>query len=100
MTIWFNIQEAYLQLTNNGEVYTIRPFKKRNGRHLFRSNFYHGEKFFVKVVFVKELDLALDDSKKELERYVNNSGFENVEDWLKKWTYGKTGYLHYVRILE
>jgi hypothetical protein len=78
MVMWFNVPEAREYLLQYGEVYTLRPKKRREGKEVLSYGGF-GKKGEVNVKFVKEI---LDWN--ELNRYVDKSGFRTVDEWVRK----------------
>jgi len=81
MTVWFNVEKAWLYLLSYGEVYTIRPNKKVNGVHRLRSNFTQ-ERMHCTCQFITEIEIREKGSLKQLDQYVDKSGFSSVEEWI------------------
>jgi hypothetical protein len=78
MVIWFNVEKARDFLLKNGYVYTLRPKKRREGIEVLMYDGF-GKKGYANVKFVKEI-LDWD----ELNRYVYESGFRNVDEWVRE----------------
>lgn len=94
MVIWFNVREAREYLLSVGRVYTLRPKgRKREECREVLSYGGFGKKGMVYVSFVKEIE---DD--RELEMFVEDSGFESVEEWRKKAKDNR--FLYYVMLLK
>jgi hypothetical protein len=78
MVMWFNVSESREYLLKHGQVYTLRPKKRREGKEILSYGGF-GKKGEVNVKFVKEI---LDWN--ELNRYVDKSGFRTVDEWVRK----------------
>jgi len=78
MVIWFNVKETREYLLKNGRVYTLRPKIRREGKEILSYNGF-GKKGLVYVSFVKEIE-----NLRELEEFVEDSGFESVAKWIEK----------------
>ena len=78
-TIFFNVPEARDYLLKHGYAYTLRPKMRRTGKDLavYGSYYKHETIGPVRVDFIKEIK---EDT--ELGKYVQESGFLNVQDWL------------------
>lgn len=74
MVIWFNVKEAREFLFEKGLVYTVRNHAKNPGRHAL-SYGKRGSKGEVWLEFVRKV------IKYDLEPYVQNSGFEDIDHW-------------------
>lgn len=101
--IWFNIQEAYSYLTKHGEVFTLRDHKKKREGKMMLLSSLEGKphyKGIVEVVFAKEIKMNKVLSKTTLYNYRGKSGFQTVEDWLKKAKKSKILYLYYVKVVK
>jgi hypothetical protein len=92
MVIWFNVKKARDFLLKNGYVYTLRPRKRREGKDVLMYGGF-GKKGYVNVKFVKEI-LDWD----ELNRYVYESGFRNVDEWVREAKGSR--FLYLVTLLE
>lgn len=94
MVIWFNVKEAREYLLSVGRVYTLRP-KRRKREECKEVLSYDGfgKKGMVWVSFVKEIE---DD--RELEEFVEDSGFRSVEEWRKEAKDSR--FLYYVMLLN
>jgi hypothetical protein len=85
MVMWFNVEEAREFLLNEGHVFTLRPkrrkrdFKNPLGYSEVLSYDGFGKKGLLYVSFVKEV---IEDG--ELREFINDSGFDSLEDWLDK----------------
>ena len=92
--IWFNVRQALNQLLKHGEVYTLRPKKRREGIEPLFSKFFpqksKGDRVLVK--FVKKIT-----KKEDLIPFVAKSGFSSIDEWLQK--AGEASFLYYVRLL-
>ena len=84
--IYFNVEKARNQLLQEGKVYTIR-YPRQKGITMARHGSYFRFKILgkVKVTQVMILDLEyrnLQESKAVLEKYVDQSGFQSVDEWV------------------
>lgn len=90
MVIWFNNKDARKMLIEKGSVVTLRKNRKTRG---YTNAWYLEEghkmnKHLIGCVNVIWVDECFDDSveknrlKEMLEKYVEHSGFENVDGWL------------------
>ena len=96
MSIYLNIKEAKEYLLKNGLVYNLRNEPINYNRIGIRvsKNFNKFEIIgLVKVTFVKEIINNYD-----LKDYVVQSGFYNVDDWLKEIKGSK--YLHKLELIH
>ena len=95
MPIYFNITKARNYLLKNKVVYTL---KERKRRYLGKSQIRKGSFIIFEeigwgiVSYVKTIN-----NDNELLPYVNQSGFQEVEDWRKK--AGKSKYLYKVELI-
>ncbi len=80
MPISFMVKEAREQLENTGMVYTLRSHFRSTGKNEY--NHFKGDtkKGDVYIEFVGDYK----GSEQLLQRYVVNSGFKSLEEWLKK----------------
>ncbi len=96
MSIYFNVKKAKEYLLKNGLVYSLRKNPTNFDRIGIRVD-KNDNKFeiigFVKITFVKEIINNYD-----LKNYVLQSGFYNVDDWLKESKECK--YLHKVELIK
>lgn len=96
MSIYFDVEEGREYLLKNGLVYTLRNNPTNFDRIGIRIDKID-DKFeiieFVKITFVKEII-----NNFELKDYVMQSGFYNVNDWLKEAKGNK--YLHKVELID
>ena len=80
MVISFSVEEARNHLEKYGFVYTLRPkMRKRCGDtwyNYFRTDTKKGD---VSIGYVGDFS----NTEWRLKSYLDNSGFESVEDWLK-----------------
>lgn len=100
--IWFNIEEAYYFLMENGEVFTLRPYKKIEGRVMILSKL-EGKPYFKgmgELIFCREIDMSDIISKAHLHNYVYKSGFNSIEEWLAKAKPIQKYYLYYLKLGE
>jgi len=100
--IWFNVHEAYSFLTKYGEVFTLRPNEKREGKCMLLSSIkgkphYKG---IVEVSFCRKINLSNVVHKAMLLNYVYKSGFKTIEEWLSKAKESKVLYLYYVKLIR
>ena len=87
MPIYFNITETRNYLIKNKIVYTLREKKrKRLGKTEIRNGSFIN---FEKIGKGRVSYVGVINNSVELLSYVNQSGFKNVEDWLKKVKGGK-----------
>ena len=86
------VSEAREQLETSGCVFTLRPQRRKNGR-----NWYNYCRGCPKQgdVFIQYIDNFI-NKEEELERFVKDSGFQNLKDWLKKAK--KSRYLYEVKL--
>lgn len=79
-TMFFNVPEAREYLLKKGLVYTLRPKMRKVGKDTaFYGSFYKKEEIGpIWVDFIKEVK-----EPGEVQEYVSDSGFGNVEDWWK-----------------
>lgn len=79
--MFFNVEEAREFLKKYSVVFTLRPKRRREGRDLaVYGSYYKWTR--IGAVDVKFVDVITDP--KQLEGYVEQSGFETVEDWTAK----------------
>ena len=93
MVISFTVSEAREQLEAIGFVYTLRPYRRKNGRNWY--NYCIGCPKQGDV-FIHYIDNFI-DKEEELERFVKKSGFNTLKDWLKKAK--KSRYLYEVELI-
>jgi len=98
--IWFNVKKAYEYLVAHKMVYTLRPNLKRDGVHVFRTSFALGEERRVLIEKVAEVDMKDEKSIVALFRYVKNSGFSSVKDWILAAKSSDKYYLYKVDLLK
>ena len=85
--IYFNVEQARNQLLNEGKVYTIR-YARKTGETIARHGSYYKFKILGKVRITEVMWLELDSeyklqgTKVDLQKYVDQSGFKTVDDWL------------------
>ena len=84
----FDVDEAYLYLKENGEVYTIRPAFSQSPRpaffinvHLHRKHQWTGEEGVKRMIVSGR---GKEDLKKWMIPFVARSGFSSVEEWMGK----------------
>ena len=76
----FAVKESRVYLESNGFVYTLRPYKRKTGHtwyNYFPNDIRRGD---VLVKFVGDFYFY----EEKLEQYVKDSGFNSLEEWLKK----------------
>lgn len=95
MVIYFNVKEAREHLMGNGFVYTLRPRMRNEGRETaVNGSYYRHESIFkVVIAFEKEISVPAD-----LLKYVKDSGFKTVNDWL--WKAKGSKYLYRVTVVD
>jgi hypothetical protein len=92
MVIWFNNEKARKYLLENGDVYTLRPKKRREGLDVLSyTNF--GKKGIVEIKFLGKIEDYC-----ELQDFVEFSGFESIKEW--KRAAGDSRFLYYVKLVE
>ena len=95
MPISFGYFEPRNRLENDGFVYSLRPFK----RNKLGVNWYNYEKDGEKQGYVHiEFIGNFLNKDKQLEEYVKYSGFNSLDEWLKKAKKGR--YLYKVTLLK
>jgi hypothetical protein len=82
--IWFNVEEAMNQLSEFGEVYTLRDHTKKEGIAMLLSSlcgkpYYKGK---VRITFVKKIDMDSQEDLTNLTPYAKKSGFKNQWEWI------------------
>jgi len=89
MVISFMVKEAREQLETKGFVYTLRPQYRNTGINWY--NHFRGDtkKGDVMIEFIgyygyTELLRGFTDRTPDLEPFVKDSGFDTLEEWLKK----------------
>lgn len=96
MVISFEVEEAKNYLEKHGFVYTLRSFKRKrvgvNWYNYFRTDVKHGDVF---IEFVGRFCTF----NKKLEPYAKDSGFNSLEEWLKKAKKGNYMNLYKVHII-
>lgn len=100
--IWFNVKEAFDYLMQYGEVFTLRPYKKKEGKMMILSSL-EGKPHYKgigEVIFCREIDMENIISKAHLHNYYYKSGFDSVEAWLKKAKPTKKYFLYHVKLLK
>ena len=96
--MWFNVEEARSFLLRNGFVYTLRPKpyrlrskRKRGVDVLMYGGFgVKGKVYFEFIKVVRDVE--------ELKPFVKYSGFESLEEWLRR--AGKNRCLYKVILLD
>lgn len=89
MPISFMVKEAREQLEEHGFVYTLRPQRRNTGKNWY--NYFRGDtkKGDVHIEFIGyyghvQLLTEFRDRTQDLEPFVKDSGFNSLEEWLKK----------------
>ena len=78
--VLFNSEKARKYLLEKGFVYTVRKTIKKNGYYSAYQT--SGEKRFLEVVYLEYVGLIY--KPEDLERFVEHSGFDSVEEWLRE----------------
>ena len=95
MPISFGYIEPRNRLKINGFVYSLRPFKRKRLGFNWYNYYRNGEKQGnVSISFIGDFL----DKDQELEEYVKDSGFNSLDEWLKKAKKGR--YLYKVILLK
>ena len=87
------VKEAREQLENNGVVYTLRPQFRKTGKDWYNYRRGDTKKGEVLVQFIGNYS----NKEEQLEPFFKKSGFNSLEEWLKKAK--KSRYLYRVTIL-
>lgn len=98
--IWFTVEKAAKFLLANGLVFTLRPHWKRDGIHKLRVR-KENDNLHVSIMLMRDFDMTKPETKKELETYLEYSGFDSVDEWIghiPKPT--KKMYLFFARIVK
>ena len=78
--IFFNSEKARKHLLEKGYVYTLRfPRRTGKGKAIKGNNSNREFLCFVYITFIKKIK-----DPKELEPYVNESGFNSVDEWVNE----------------
>jgi len=88
MVIWFNNEKARIWLEANGLVYTFRTSRKQFGRTMavYNDPLYGVVSIGYVIVSLADESRLSDDNhnhRNYLHKYVENSGFEDIDDWLE-----------------
>jgi len=78
--IWFNVEEAAKFLLAYGFVFTLRPNLKPEGLHKVRMR-KENDSLHAWIWLMREIDMTK-NPEKELEPYVEYSGFKSIEEWI------------------
>ncbi len=96
------VKEAREHLEEHGFVYTLRPQFRKTGFNWY--NHFRGDtkKGDVHIIFIgyygwTQLLSGFRDRTQDLEDFVKESGFNSLEEWLKKAK--KSRYLYKVRLI-
>lgn len=81
--IYFKSEKPYRQLVEKGYVFTFRLKKRRTGYAWVKRSRKGEKKFLVYVELFDELKEG-EDIQLFLHRYVSNSGFLTVTEWLNE----------------
>jgi hypothetical protein len=82
--IWFNSQKSRNQLKMVGTVVTCRKKRKIVG---YDTAIYHneqGNRVVIGKVFIEILDVRYLEHKEVFEKFLNQSGFDSVDDWIEE----------------
>ena len=82
MPIFFNIKEARDYLIANKMVYTLRKPRKTGDASIMIGNRYRGSVKKIGNGYVSFVEQIVND--KQLEKYVEQSGFKSIEKWREK----------------
>lgn len=82
MPIYFNIKEAREYLLKHGEVYTLRKPRKVGNASIMIGNRYRQNVKKIGNGYVSFVEQIVND--KQLEKYVEQSGFKSIEKWREK----------------
>jgi len=82
MPIFFNIKEARDYLIANKMVYTLRKPRKTGDASIMTGNRYRGSVKKIGSGYVSFVEQIVND--KQLEKYVEQSGFKSIEKWREK----------------
>jgi len=80
MPISFMVKEARDRLENRNFVFTLRPQFRTTGKNWYNYRRGDTKKGDVYIIFIGYYK----DREDELEPFVKGSGFNSLEDWLKK----------------
>ena len=102
MVISFMVKEAREQLEKHEIVYTLRPQFRKTGKNWYNHSRGGPKKGDVNIQFIgyygyTELLSGFRDRTPDLEPFVKYSGFNSLEDWLKKAK--KSRYLYKVELI-
>ena len=83
------VKEARDQLENKGFVYTLRPQFRNTGKNWYNYSRGGTKKGDVHIEFIgyyghAQFLAGFRDRKEYLEEFVKDSGFNSLEEWLKK----------------
>jgi len=88
------VEGAREYLEKNKFVYTLRPFERKyTGEGWYNYHRRDIKRGDVEITFIRKIK-----DPEELESFVYYSGFETLEDWLKKAK--KSKYLYRVELIE
>ncbi len=78
--ITFSSEKAKNQLLTHGIVYTIRKKRKKNGYYAVVTDIH--QKRVIGVVYLEFVEVIT--KPQQMEKYVKESGFDSVTEWLEE----------------